>query len=219
MFFESEGQIPEIAKKTGFSIFVIEEIPNFPTKNTLKISPDEKTNKIPIESVREFLKYTVSKKTTDSFFVVEYPEKMTIEAENAFLKNLEEPKENYHFVFLTKDLSSLPKTVLSRAQIYIKKITNPLEKPILTNEKIKSFAKRLLTVKSIDLPSLMREMTDKKDREFVMSVVECAIEMAYKTYFLKKDTRFLEKIPNLLNLHKNLSLNGNIKLHIVADML
>lgn len=223
MFFESLEEIPEIARKTGFSIFQTKSDEKINLKFPFELCPIKEENKkkeaISVDMVRDFCARTNSKATDDVFFVVYQPEKMNQEATNAFLKNLEEPKEKHHFIFITKDISNLLPTILSRAQIYIQKIKNPLESSINADEKTKMFAKRLMVATESDLPKLMKEITTKTEREFVLGVISAAIEMSYKTFFLTKDPRFIKKLPNLIKLHDNISANGNIKLHLVADML
>ncbi len=223
MFFDSIEEIPEIAKKTGFSIFQLKNIEKINFKFPFELCPVKEENKkkeaISIDMVRVFCERTNSKETDDKFFIIYQPEKMTQEATNAFLKNLEEPKEKHHFVFITKNISELLPTILSRAQIYIERIDNPLEGKIDADEKVKTFAKRLMVASDADLPKLMKEITTKTEREFVLEVVATAIEMSYKTFFLTKDQRFIKKLPNLLKLYDNISANGNIKLHLVADMI
>lgn len=219
MFFDNIDKIPEIVKKNGFSIFVVSNMPEIKMQNAIYLRPDEKTKKINIESVRDILALTSTKKLSDQFFIVEYPEKMSPEASNAFLKNLEEPKENYHFVFLTKDLSALLPTILSRAQIFVEKKLNILETIEENDEKIKQFAKRLMVADGKELVKLSKEIGDKKDRIYAERVVVTAIEICYKSYFKNKDERLLKPLPKLITLYENISLNGNIKLHIVADML
>lgn len=219
MFFNSLEQIPEIAKKTGFSIFVIPKnsIVNF--KNALNLNPDEKTKKISVDSVREYISKTTTKQTSDWFFVVNEPETMQTEAANTFLKTLEEPKENYHFVFLTDKPSALLPTILSRAQIYFLKQTKDFATLSETTPEIKELAKQLMTIRNPDLPSFAKKIADKKDRNFALEVVATTIEMSYKTFFLTNNPRIIQKLPNLLELYENISMNGHIKLHFVADML
>lgn len=219
MFFNAEDDILEIAKNTGFSIFVLQSFPEYSKPNILALKPDEKTKKINIDSIRELLTHTSSKKTSDQFFIVYYPEKMSAEASNAFLKNLEEPKDNYHFIFFTKDLSMILPTILSRAQIFIEDIQNKLDSPIETSDEIKNFAKRLIASTEKNLPMLAKEISDKKDRSFTLEIISTAIEMSYKTFFLTNDVKFLKKLSNLIELYQNINANGNMKLHIIADMI
>lgn len=223
MFFDSIEEIPEIAKKTGFSIFQLKNIEKINFKFPFELCPIKEEGKkkeaISINMVRTFCERTNTKEIEDKFFVIYQPEKMTQEATNAFLKNLEEPKEKQHFVFITKNISELLPTILSRAQIYVQKIDNPLGQPIDADEKVKNLAKRLMVATDSDLPKLMKEMTAKNEREFILKIIIVAIEMSYKTFFLTKDQRFIKKLPNLIKLYENINANGNIKLHLVADML
>ena len=219
MFFDSVDQIPEIAQRTGFSIFVLKEIAEIKIKNAVYLRPDKKTNKINIESVRNLLALTTTKKSSPKFFIIESPETMSVEASNAFLKNLEEPNENYHFIFLTKNISSILPTILSRAQIYFEKNENLFDTPPNFDEKTMDYAKRLIVATDSQLPALAKEISDKKNRNFALEIVAAAIEISYKSFFKTGDPKFLKKLPNLIKLYENLTANGNLKLHIVADML
>ena len=227
MFFEDLKEIKNISEKTNFAIFVLKDLSNlekiyqvFP-KNTLFLKPDEKTKKILIEQVRVFTSLSNSKEKKQRFFIVENAEKMNEAAQNAFLKNLEEPKDNNHYLLLVKNLSMLLPTIRSRANIYIQKIDNPLEKPIEVDEKIKKLAKELITARPADLLKISTEISGKKtnSRDFALSVIGTAIEILYKSFFKTKNEKFLKKLPNLLELYSNIENNGHIKLHFVADML
>ncbi|MBR3131102.1 hypothetical protein IKG31_00830 [Candidatus Saccharibacteria bacterium] len=227
MFFDSPTQIPDIAKKTNFSIFAIDpaEARKVLEKKyksaALFLSPDEKTNKISIDMVRDFTALTGSRDTVDRFFVVLHAETLNQHAQNAFLKNLEEPKPHHHFVLVTPTPSALLPTILSRAQVFYLKESNSLTKPVAANDKIKDLAKRLITANTTELIDLANELSKKKDnpREYALEVVGTAIEILYKSYFATNQQKFLKKLPNLLTLYDNLSKNGHVKLHIVADML
>ena len=227
MFLDSLESLPNLAKKTNFSLFAFPEEKvrlllekNF-KNNVIFLSPDEKTGKISVEMVREFTNLTDVKDTTDRFFVVLSAEKMNEAAENAFLKNLEEPKEFHHFVLQTTSPSALLPTVLSRAEVYFEKTENSLGKPVEADEKVKTLAKKLIVADTKSLLELANEVSKKKDnpREFALDIVGTAIELLYNTYFATNQEKFLKRLPNLLNLYENLSKNGHIKLHFVADML
>jgi DNA polymerase III subunit delta' len=49
--------------------------------------------------------------------VIDYAERMGIQAQNAFLKLLEEPGANTHFIILTHSISKLLPTIQSRVQV------------------------------------------------------------------------------------------------------
>jgi replication-associated recombination protein RarA len=83
--------------------------------NIRTISPDEKGT-IPIEVIRELYKATRSKQAGRQVVIVEGADGMSIEAENAFLKLLEEPRAGLTFIMTALQLESLLPTILSRIQ-------------------------------------------------------------------------------------------------------
>ena len=227
MFIEALKFIPKLAGSTNFSIFAVDP---FKAKLELKkafktdvifLEPDEKSGKISVENVRDFTALTGNKDTKDRFFAVLNAETMNEAAENAFLKNLEEPAPNHHFILLTKTPSVLLPTVLSRAQIFYLKETDPLTKPVEVDEKVKALAKQLITTDTKNLISLANDLSKKKDnsRAYAQQVVGVAIEILYKSYFATGQEKFLKKLPKLLKLYDSLQKNGHVKLHIVADMI
>lgn len=225
MFFDDELKIEQIASLSGFSIFVMPTIPDtLPKtgdKNHLVVQPIQ--NSITIEQVREIINQTKVKQTKDFYIFVYNAEKMNEKAENAFLKLLEEPADNYHFVLFTNSASALLPTILSRGDLYIKRIKNPLNTPVDAPEMAKLYAKRIISAKNSDLPSLIKDLSNekdfKKDARFTsLQITETAIEILYKSYFATKNPAFLKKLPKLLTLHDNLKQNGHIKLHLIADL-
>ncbi|MBQ6127505.1 hypothetical protein IJI69_02325 [Candidatus Saccharibacteria bacterium] len=225
MFFDDELKIEQIASLSGFSIFVMPTIPDIlpktGDKNHLVVQPIQ--NSITIEQVREIINQTKVKQTKDFYIFVYNAEKMNEKAENAFLKLLEEPADNYHFVLFTNSASALLPTILSRGDLYIKRIKNPLNTPVDAPEMAKLYAKRIISAKNSDLPNLIKDLSNekdfKKDARFTsLQITETAIEILYKSYFATKNPAFLKKLPKLLTLHDNLKQNGHIKLHLIADL-
>ena len=227
MFFDSLSQLSDLVSKTNFSIFSLDyskakqELKEAFKSRVVFLEPDEKSHKINVEMIRSFTALTNTKDTKDRFFVVLNAETMNESAENAFLKNLEEPKPHHHFVLITKTPSALLPTVLSRAQIYYLKETKDLLSPVESSETVKALAKRLISADAKGLIMLANELAKKKDnaRSYSLEVVGAAIEIVYKSYFLTQQEKFLKKLTHLLALYENLEKNGHIKLHIVADML
>lgn len=224
MFFDDLENVQNIAEKTGFSIFTVPNPEEIIIKNAFRVAPG-KTGKITKEQADEIIEICKLKETKPRFIIVENAETMNESAENAILKLLEEPKENYHIVFLVKEPSALLKTVLSRANLYIFKHENSLAEPINTSDSIKMYAKKLISAKDIQLSGVVKEITAEKDykktgnaRPFTLKIIETAIEILYKSYFQTNNPEFLKKIPNFLTLYDNLKQNGNIKLHLVADL-
>lgn len=217
MFFDDPAEIYDIAKQENVCIFTAEpnseEIQPFFT-----VKPDEK-GKILIDQIRELIAAVQAKQVKDQFIFIEHAEVLEPITENAILKLLEEPKEHYHFILITKEPHALLPTILSRAKLYILREENKVAAPPKADPETLNQAKKLLTAAKRDLPNLADELTKKRTREEVLATVDTAIELAYKSYFATGKPIFLKKIPNLLKLHENLKANGNLKLHIVADML
>lgn len=218
MFFENVDQIPEIAKNTNFAIFVMSPDTPIKLKNALYLHPDPKTNKITVDMVREFTSLSNTKQTKDQYFIVSPADAMNEAAENAFLKNLEEPNEHDVFILVTKNLSALLPTIISRAQVYVLKTKDTLSSKIDVTEDIKTLAKQLIVAKNRELPKLAVQISGKKDRNYALEVVGTAVDMLYKTFFLTGDTKFLPRLEKLITLYENIKANGHIKLHIVADL-
>lgn len=220
MFFENLSEISEIAEKVGCSIFVVPKDTKIEIKNAFILEPTTKTT-ITIDQVREVLGQFTTRILEPQFVVINPADKLGEEAENAILKNLEEPKDNLHFVLITEQPSKLLPTILSRAALYIWRNGKAKITEVKADEKIKALAKRLLATKDRELVGLAEELTKKKDgtREYVLDILSVAIEMAYKSYFLTNKLVFLNKIPKLIKCYENISRNGHIKLHLVADLL
>lgn len=103
--------------------------------NQIKITPTiilpEKDEKIDLDKgvvgvdiVRRLFDETRTKMGKKRVIVIDYAERMTHQAQNSFLKLLEEPNSELHFILLSHSLNDLLPTVLSRVQkINIKPIS------------------------------------------------------------------------------------------------
>ena len=219
MYFDAVGEITEISKNTGCAIFVMPSDTEFAIKNAIILKPEEKSI-ITIEQVRDVIGRLNVKQTSDQYIIVRPAEAMGDEAANAFLKNLEEPKEKVHFILVTASPSKLLPTILSRAEIYFLRSENSIDSKIRADDKVKGLAKRLMVAKPVNLPSLADEIAGKKEgaRAYALLVLSTAIEMLFKSYFITKKDIFVKKLPSFLVAYENIEKNGHIKLHIVADL-
>lgn len=219
MYFDAVGEIAEISKNTGCAIFVMPSDTEFAIKNAIILKPEEKSV-ITIEQVRDVIGRLNVKQTSDQYIIVRPAEAMGDEAANAFLKNLEEPKEKVHFILVTASPSKLLPTILSRAEIYFLRCENSIDSKIRADDKVKGLAKRLMVAKPADLPRLADEIAGKKEgaRAYALLVLSTAIEMLFKSYFITKKDIFVKKLPSFLVAYENIEKNGHIKLHIVADL-
>lgn len=220
MFFESAEQIFEIAKKTGTAVFVMPDDAEIPeNKDALVIKPEKTV--ISIDQVRDVLAGLNTKQFTDKFIVIRPADLLSEESANALLKNLEEPKNHVHFMLISGSPGKLLPTILSRSSVYFLQEHLEIDGDIKADEKSKDLAKRLLVAKPTDLPSLAEEISKKKDgaRIYALEILAITIEMLYKSYYKTGKMAFVEKIPRFLKTYENIEKNGNVKLHIVADLL
>lgn len=97
------------------------------------IEPDEK-NTISIDRIRELRQFTRLKSNAPRVIVVTQADKMSLSAQNSFLKLLEEPPENT-FIILIASASGLRPTVLSRLQkIVVRPVTPELARKYFDRE-------------------------------------------------------------------------------------
>ncbi|MEA4846443.1 MAG: DNA polymerase III subunit delta' [Clostridiaceae bacterium] len=84
---------------------------------------------IKIKQVRQIISDSAKKPFESGYkiIIIENAEKMTIDAQDAFLKTLEEPPENTVFLLLAENHNLLLPTIVSRCQIYRFKPVNRLE--------------------------------------------------------------------------------------------
>lgn len=219
MFFENPDEILKIAKRCGTAVFVVPKDIKIEMKNAIILKPEDK-NVITIEQVRQVVQKTLVRQTVDQYVVVRPAELMSEEAANAFLKNLEEPKDKLHFVLITDAPSLLLPTIMSRASVYLLKQHWAADAKIDADEASKTLAKRLLVAKPADLVLIAEEIAKKKDnvRAWALEILGIAIEMLYKTYLINGKDVFLMKLPKFLVAYENISRNGHVKLHLVADL-
>ena len=74
------------------------------------------TAAISVEAVRELYSQTKGKSTTRSVVLIDNADAMTLSAQNALLKLLEEPSTNVHFILTSHTPERLLTTVRSRTQ-------------------------------------------------------------------------------------------------------
>jgi DNA polymerase III subunit delta' len=79
------------------------------------VAPDEKGT-LTIESVRELYKLTRSRQARHQVVIIDHAEAMGIEAQNAFLKLLEEPRAGVTFILTAPNEDALLPTITSRVQ-------------------------------------------------------------------------------------------------------
>lgn len=84
------------------------------------LKPEKAFASIKIGEIRKIREdaHIVSLEGHKKFYIIESAELMTIEAQNAFIKILEEPPKDVIFILICRSVSALLPTVRSRCQIY-----------------------------------------------------------------------------------------------------
>lgn len=165
------------AKLLGLSKDKLKTSPDFVFVEQLK---DEKTNKtkrdITVKQVRE-LRESLSRSAYISKFkvaIVDNAENMNVEAANALLKTLEEPKDNTVLFLITKDETKLPQTIQSRCQlINFSPVDKNLIQNFLENENLESNEAEEMARLSRGLPGLVLDWfkTQEKYLEYKQEVL------------------------------------------------
>lgn len=115
-------------------------IPVFPEKNE---KVDIENGTITVAVIRRLYDLTKSVETNRRLIVIDQAEKMGIEAQNAFLKLLEEPSANTHFLLATHSTAKLLPTILSRVQhLELKRLSDQQSEQILNELGVMDAQKR-----------------------------------------------------------------------------
>lgn len=98
---------------------------------------------ISVDSIRRLYDMTKTIETGRRIIVIDYAERMGHQAQNAFLKLLEEPGKNTHFVLLSHDVSKLLPTIRSRTRhLELRPITLEQSDALLDELGVKDAQKR-----------------------------------------------------------------------------
>ena len=220
MFFDSQAEIAEIARRSGTSVFVVPDPGRVKIPGAIVLEPEEKKASITIDQVRNVIEVVAKRQLEDLFVLVRPAEQMRAEAANALLKTLEQPGDKVHFVLATSQPAQILPTILSRAMIYYLRPRADFLQSIAGNEKQKALARRLITAQGSELVEAVAELTKKREgvQRYALEVLAIAVEMAYKSYLATRKAGFLAKIPGLTRAYEDIAVGGNIKLQIVAEL-
>jgi DNA polymerase-3 subunit delta' len=87
---------------------------------------------ISVDIMRRLYNMTSAKNESDRIIIIDYAERMTTQAQNAFLKLLEEPGSNIYFILVSNSTTKLLPTVISRAErLEIRSITSEQSSQLL----------------------------------------------------------------------------------------
>ena len=217
MFLKNPDDIPQAISRVHFAIFVFPAQLDFPElPKSINILPNDK-NHIAIEEIHDIEQLVRTKQSAPLIITVKHAERMTEQAQNCFLKLLEEPGDHIHFVFFTHAANQLLTTIRSRAHIFQLKQTAKIDSPPNRDAKIIALAKQYISATPRQLATLSQ--TIAKDRSRALEMLDVAIELLYKSYFKTGNSKFLDKLERLTQAHNNIEKNGHIRLQLVANMV
>lgn len=157
-----------------------------------------------IEEVRALTKFTALKLDQPTAIVIKNIDQATEEAQNAFLKNLEEPQEYLYYILTTNRLAAVLPTIVSRCQII--KIHN--SQFTIYNENSGKFLKMTIGEKL----AFCDKIKDRGEaRQFVNDLINILHQQLLSQKDLLKTARNLEICIKTLN---NLEANGNLALQL-----
>ena len=98
---------------------------------------------ISVDIIRRLYNEASTKTPTDRIIIIDYAERMTAQAQNAFLKLLEEPGQNIYFILVSHSSAKLLPTILSRTErLEIRPITLKQSDDLLDLLDVKDAKKR-----------------------------------------------------------------------------
>lgn len=120
---------------------------------------------ISIDIMRRLYDETRTKNTKKNIIIIDYAERMTHQAQNSFLKLLEEPNDNTYFILVANTTGKLLPTILSRVKkIEIKPITDKQTNELLDNLGVNDNTKRAqITFMANGLPAEITLMANDED--------------------------------------------------------
>jgi replication-associated recombination protein RarA len=160
-----------------------------------------------IDDVRQmgkFSKLSLNKTTT---ILIRDIDKVSDEAINALLKNLEEPQENLTYFMTTTSTHKVLPTIISRCQII------RLKENKKTEEEVVRLSDNFLKMNEVERFKLLSKINDRGEAvEFVRKFIEGCHRLIHKDGSNKN--LLLKAVSTAQNTLKALNSNGNVNLQL-----
>lgn len=181
-------------------------------ENGKKIVTDYEKGSIIIDDIRDLYTLTRSKNAQNQVYIFDFGDRtMTQQAQNAFLKLLEEPRANVYFILATHREDALLPTIRSRAQtLRVRNITRAQSEQLLDDLSVVDQTKRArILFASAGLPELIEQLamneTSYENRIAVMQDAKILISgSAYDK--LKVIQKYKDDRPGVLLLLDDVTL-------------
>lgn len=180
------------------------------------ICPDG--NSIKVNEIRYLRQdaYIIPNEGKYKFYIIKFSDYLTLQAQNAFIKILEEPPRKVVFILLCESSGNLLDTVISRCEIF--KIFSNLKKN-LNNENFKLAEKIMQASMEENKIEIFKYISQiPSDRVYLKSLIESILEnfisaFKYESMNLNVE-KSLEKIDKLIYISKLIKKNVNLNLLI-----
>jgi len=214
---QRENKILEIIKKTATKNIDLKKIWDHPDIRVIEVAEGKKS--IGIDLIKSGNRFLQEKPFSlkSKFLVVLDAEKMTTEAQNAFLKTLEEPPSYATIILCAKTQNSLLETVLSRCR----KISMEKAKKPTAEVETKSDINLLLKM-PLGKRLMWAEETSKEEKETIVQILEDCVEQE-RAVMKSRDgdlelQRAGENIKKMVEIKENLE-NTNINTRLALEVL
>ena len=164
-----------------------------------------------IDEVRNLSKFTKLSLNSGTAVIIKNIENASLEALNAFLKNLEEPQKNLYYILTCKTLGNIPSTIVSRCQIIrITQVSPDLDAKEFTKEFLqKSLSEKFLYVDSIKGRNEANEFSEK----IILGTHLLLIESKDRYGNFAKILKSAQKLTSAIKA------NGNVQLQLTSFIL
>ncbi len=187
---------------TGYNKQKIEEkIDSLIEKNESRRLGFELKKIADVRELGKFVNLTVAEK---SAMVIENIDEASSDAQNAFLKNLEEPQENLIYILTASSSDSVLPTILSRCQL----IEVADQKPDPEEESIKNTENFL----DMTIGERLKEASKITKREDAALFMQTIIFVLHRR--LKENQNLVETTELALETLKKIEANGNVSLQL-----
>ena len=140
------------------------------------ISPEEDSHMIKIDAIRRLREeaHIYSCEGKQKIYIIYKADTMNVQAQNAFIKILEEPPKNVIFVLICKSVMSLLATVRSRCQIY----SNSISQSGSADNEVSGRAKCILESSKLNRADEVMRLVGEtpNDRNYLGELIEAVLD-------------------------------------------
>lgn len=205
------------------------------------------TAQISVDDIRELYELTRSKNVDRLFVIIDDSDSMTVPAQNALLKLLEEPQQDVRFLLTSHNPTRLLQTIRSRVQeVHVPNTPLSMTESLLAG--VPDAKKRQIQFIAGGLPAEVHRLIDDelyfRDRVHVVTLAKRLleatkydaaaelmkssvaradaldlIEMMIRLLSISPDTSGAKRVSRLLDAHQSIAANGHIKLQLIGAVI